>query len=399
VSSAATERGLDVVVVGAGIIGLAVAWRAAARGLTVAVVDPAPAQGASHVAAGMLAPVSEAHWGEEGLVPLMLDSAARWPAFAAELEAATGHAVDFAPSGTLVVGVDAGDVAVVDDLAQLHAGLGLEAARLRSRDCRDQEPLLAPGVRGGMLVPHDHRVDPRAVTAALQEALARAGVPVLAQEVLGLVRDRGRVTGVEVAAVGGALRSTARASRAAGTATISAATVVVAAGPATGALLGADGRAAPVRPVKGQLLVLRVRDEALALRRPVRGWAHGTPVYLVPRADGRVVVGATQEEQGFDTTVTAGAVHDLLRDASALVPSVLEHEVLEALAGLRPAAPDNAPVLGAVPGADGLVVATGHHRHGVLLAPATAEAVADVACGGALPAVAEPFAPDPGRWT
>lgn len=392
-------RGLDVVVVGAGIIGLSVAWRAAGRGLTVAVVDPEPGRGASNVAAGMLAPVSEAHWGEEALVPLMAESARRWPGFATELQAVSGTSVDFVASGTLVVGLDADDAAVVDDLAQLHAGLGLEATRLRSRDCRLEEPLLAPGTRAGMLVPGDHRVDPRAVMASLQAALAHAGVPVLPQEVLGLVRQRGRVTGVEVAAVGeGGRRSRSRASRAAGTATIAAATTVVAAGAATSALLGPDGMAAPVRPVKGQVVVLRARDATLALRRPVRGWAHGTPVYLVPRADGRVVVGATQEEQGFDTTVRAGAVHDLLRDASSLVPAVLEHELVEAIAGLRPATPDNAPVIGRVPDAEGLVVATGHHRHGVLLAPLTADVVAGLLTGDPAPVVVAPFAPGAGRW-
>ncbi|GAA0850900.1 glycine oxidase ThiO [Streptosporangium amethystogenes subsp. fukuiense] len=342
-------------VVGGGVIGLSVAWRAAGRGLKVAVADPAPASGASHAAAGMLAPVSEVTYTEEPLLRLGLASLERWPAFAAELADASGHDLDHRADGTLDVAFGSDDLAALDDLAAFVAKLGLSAERLTGRECRRLEPMLAPAVRGGMLAGGDAWVDPRKVTSALLTALERAGGTLVRARVAGLLTAAGAVTGVRLATGE----------------SVGAERVVLAAGAWSGSLPGMPPEALPpVRPVKGQ--IMRLRSPAPILRRCVRGVVHGSNVYLVPRGDGEVVLGATQEEMGFDTRVTAGGLWELLRDARELVPGVTELEVAEVVAGLRPGTPDNLPLVGPtiVPG---LHMATGHHRGGVLLAPLTAD--------------------------
>lgn len=370
----------DVVVVGGGLIGLACAWRAAQAGLQVTVVDPTPGTGASHVAAGMLAPVTEAAYGEEDHLALTIASARAWPAFAAELEAATGVALGYRAEGTLLVGFDTDDMAVLDDLQRFQTELGLEVTRLRARACRDREPLLSPRVRGGLATDEDHRVEPRRVVDALLHAVDGAGVTLLRDRVASIDQEAGRVTGVTLASG----------------AAIGTAAVVLAAGSWSAEVGGLPPELAPpVRPVKGQLLILRDPAGGAALSTTVRGIVRGRSVYLVPRDDGHVVVGATQEERGFDTTVTAGAVRELLTDAASIVPGVDEFELVEAIAGLRPATPDNRPLIGAS-ALEGLVFATGHHRGGVLLAPVTAAAVAAVLTGeepDPVVAVADPGRP------
>jgi glycine oxidase len=365
-----TRRSYDAVVVGAGLIGLACGWRAAQRGLSVAVLDRAEAgAGASGVAAGMLAPVTEADFGEEALLRLNLASRALWPDFAAELEERTEAGCGYAESGALVAAADRDDVEELRRLHEFQRSLGLEAEWLGPRECRALEPGLSPRVAGAILAPQDAHVDPRATLAALRSAFATAGGELLeGTEALELRRDGDRVTGVRTEA--GAL---------------SADTVVVAAGAWSAELVP---QAPPVRPVKGQILELRVRRGTRPPERIVR-----TPrCYLFARADGRAVLGATVEEQGFDTTVTADGVYRLLEAAWEVFPEIAEFELVAARAGLRPGSPDNSPMIG--PGAeDGLLWATGHHRNGVLLAPLTAGAVAEVLQGGALPDEAAPFSP------
>jgi glycine oxidase len=341
--------------------------------MAVTVVDPSPGRGASWAAAGMLAPVTEVHYGEQALLRLNLAAADRWPGFAAELEEAAGRRIGYRRCGTLTVARDTDDNAAIEDLYRFQLHCGLEVERLRGRDCRRLEPGLAPNVRGGVLAPGDHQVDNRAMAGALLTACERAGVRLLAERASGLRLDGERVTGVTVA----------------GGASLAAATVVLAAGCWSRELDGVPPELLPpVRPVKGQLLQLRGPADDPLCRRNVRG----LEVYVVPRADGRVVVGATVEEQGFDTRVTAGAVHDLLRAALELLPDVAELELVETVAGLRPGSPDNAPLLGPA-GVDGLVVATGHYRNGILLAPVTAETVAELLAGGRVPAAIAPFSP------
>lgn len=361
------REAFDVVVIGGGVIGLAIAWRAALRGLDVAVADPAPATGASYAAAGMLAPVSEVTYTEEPLLRLGLDSLARWPAFAAELSAAAGTDLDLRHDGTLDVAFSSDDMTALGELAAFLDKLGLAVERLTGRECRRLEPMLAPSVRGGLLVAGDAWVDPRRVSRALLAALRAAGVPLLRARVTEIDASGGEVRGVRLAAADGGER------------TVAAERVVLATGAWAGSIAGPPADVLPpVRPVKGQ--IMRLRSATPLLRHCVRGSVHGSPVYLVPRGDGELVLGATQEELGFDTSVTAGGLWELLRDARELVPGVTELKVVDAVAGLRPGTPDNLPVIGpsALPG---LYLATGHHRGGVLLCPFTADLVAGLLAG------------------
>lgn len=374
--------GSDVLVIGGGIIGLVTAWRAAQRGLRTAVVDPDPGGGAARVAAGMLAAVTELHYGEQMLLGLNVASAARYPDFAAELEAASGQDIGFRACGTLAVALDSDDRAHLRELHALQHRSGLQSEWLTGRECRRLEPMLAPGVRGGLRVDGDHQVDPRRLAAALLTACERTGVVFHRDraERLVVVRDRAAgavlATGTELAAD----------------------QIVLAAGSLSGRLAGLpDEVVPPVRPVKGQVLRLTVPAAyAPFLTRTVRAVVRGSHVYLVPRENGELVVGATSEEMGWDTTVTAGGVYELLRDAHELVPGITELPLTETRAGLRPASPDNAPLLGptALPG---LHLATGHHRNGVLLTPVTGDAMAELLTTGELPAVARPFTPGGSR--
>jgi glycine oxidase len=359
-------------VVGGGVIGLGIAWRAARSGLSVTVVDRSGGRGASWAAAGMLAPVTEVHYGERPLLGLNLAAAARWPGFAAEVEDATGRPVGYRPAGTLAVARDTDDNAALEDLYRFQLRCGLQVERLRSRECRQLEPGLAPGIRGGVLAPGDHQVDNRALVEALLVACQRADVRVVEGRVAELAVEGDRVTGV---VLGDGERLAAGAA-------------VLAAGCWSGGLGGVAAEVVPVRPVKGQLLYLRGPADQPLCHRNVRG----LEVYVVPRGDGRVVVGATVEEQGFDTRVTAGAVADLLRAALELLPDVAELELAETVVGLRPGSPDNAPMLGPA-GPEGLVVATGHYRNGILLTPVTADAIAELLATGRVPELVAPFTP------
>jgi len=374
-----TGQGSDVVVVGGGVIGLGVAWRCALRGAAVTVVDPEPGRGASWAAAGMLAPVTEVHYGEEALLTLNLAANERWPGFAAELAEHSGVDPGYVRCGTVVVARDRDDLAAIDDLFAFQQQLGLDVERLGRRDLRRLEPGLAPRVRGGLLVAGDHQVDNRALVRALLAAVERAGVRHRPVRATAVATTGDAVTGVELDD-GTRLRAD---------------TVVLAAGHASARLGGLPRDAVPpVRPVKGQLLHLRARA-GLAGGPVATRTVRGLDVYVVSRPDGRVVVGATMEEQGDDTTVTAGAIRTLLRDAAELLPGVDELAFVEPVAGLRPASPDNAPLLGPTT-VDGLVLATGHFRNGILLTPVTADGVAAVVCDGAVPDLLRPF--DPRRF-
>ena len=356
----------ELLVLGAGVIGLSCAWRAAQQGRRVTVLDPAPSSGASWVAGGMLAPVTEAWPGEEELLALGVEAVARWPAFAAELTEAAGRPAGLRTDGTIVVATGSGDRAELDALAAHLARLGRPVERLSGRELRRLEPGLGPDVRGGLSVPDDLAVDNRALLGALRTAAERLGVTFVATAAEVVLDDGARVVGVRC--VDGAERA--------------ADTVLVAAGAHSAGLHPALNGL--VRPVKGEILRLALRPGAFpAPRRTVRALVDGRPVYLVPRADG-LVLGATQSEVGFDTTVTVGGVRDLLRDAERILPGIAEYALVESAAGLRPGSPDNLPLIGAV-GPEGLLVATGHHRNGMLLAPVTADAVAALLRGDAVP--------------
>ena len=363
-------------IVGAGVIGLSCAWRAAEVGMAVTVLDPAPASGASWVAGGMLAPVTEAWPGEEELLELGEAAVQGWPTFAAELEAAAGQPAGLRTDGTIVAATGSGDRAELDSLAGFLARLGRDVERLSGRELRRLEPALGPDVRGGLSVPGDLAVDNRVLLAALRAAAERAGVRIVERAVRAVLDDGERVTGVRT-----------------DSGDVEAETVLVAAGAHSSALHPAlDGL---VRPVKGEILRIAHRPGAFPPpRRTVRALVDGRPVYAVPRDDGGLVIGATQAELGFDTEVTVGGVRDLLRDAERILPGIAEYALVESAAGLRPGSPDNLPLIGAI-GPEGLLVATGHHRNGMLLAPVTADAVLALLRGEPVPESAR--AADPAR--
>lgn len=370
------EQTSDVVVIGAGLIGLATAWRLAADGIQVTVCDPTPGTQTSSVAAGMLAPVTEVEYGEDDLLALNLASVAAWPAFAEELEALTGLPAGLNRTGTLSVAYDVDDAAALHRLADYQRRLGLEVEELTGREARKREPLLAAGVSSGVWVPTDHSVDNRQAVATLLRATELVGVNLIRQRVA-------RVLTAGTTAVGVQLEDGQ---------TVHASQIVAATGPWAAQLEGVPQELrAPVRPIKGEVLRLQVPEAYRpALHHTVRATARGFAVYLVPRPGGELVVGATTSELGYDTRVLAGGVFSLLRDARMVLPIIDELELVESIAGLRPATPDNAPILGPS-GLDGLLWATGHYRNGVLLTPITARVIADTVRTGTLPELAAPF--------
>ncbi|MBX3538750.1 MAG: glycine oxidase ThiO [Chelatococcus sp.] len=367
-----SARQNEVAIIGAGVIGLSIAWRLAQRGLPVTVFDKGEAgQGASHAAAGMLAACAEIEPSEERLLTLNRASQALWPAFATELEAASGLPVELRTEGTLMVALTADDAAKLRNHAELQGRLGLPVSWLSGRDLRRLEPALAPGVAGGVSSPEDHQVDNRKLAQALRVAALRAGVTLVENTPIeGLALKDGRVAGVTTAA---GLREAGR--------------VVLAAGPWSRGIPGLPAEARPaVRPVKGQMLALAMDPAAPLLRHVV--WAPG--VYLVPRLDGRLIVGATVEEKGFDTAITAGGLLSLLHSAWRALPGIEELPVLETWVGHRPGSRDDAPIFGAGP-VEGLVYATGHHRNGILLTPITAKLISDFILSGKMDPMGEPF--------
>lgn len=372
---------VDVAVVGCGIIGAAAAWRLSQLGLTVTCFDPAPGDGATHAAAGMLADVTEAEFGEDHLTAMNVEAARVWPAFALELAAAAGGAdLAFRQSGTLTVAYDSGDRQQLHRLLALRRGLGLPIEEITVDDARGLEPLLGPRIAAATWTPDEHQVDPRRVHAALLSVLAQRGVAVVRRRVAELsLTPSGRVDGVidergERHPAGSVLLAAGWASR-----------------DVTRALPGLS--AVSTRPVKGQVLRLDASAQpGFALSRVVRGFVQARPVYLVPRTGGEVVVGATSEEQPDDRRVTAGGAFAVLRDARALVPGIDELPLTDLTARARPGSPDNLPLIGDS-GIPGLVLATGHYRNGILLAPLTATALAARYGAGTVPewaAVADP---------
>ena len=357
-------RTYDAVIVGGGVIGLCSAWRLAQRGARVAVLERGePPAGATRVAAGMLAPVGELTFGEPELLELTLAASELYPGFVAELEQASAMPTGYEAPGALHVALDRDEAAELRRVHGLQHSLGLDAEWLPPRGCRRLEPGLTPSLGGGVHAPGEGSIDPRALTAALLAAVAAEGAEVRSgTEVRGALLEGARIVGVRTAA-GEELRASS---------------VVLACGAWSGQAEWLPPNARPpVRPVKGQIVELRTIDGS----RPCERILASERVYLVPRPRaGRLIVGATVEERGFDTTVTAGGVHELLREAYRLLPEVAEMELVEAMAGLRPGTPDNLPIVG--PGSlEGLILATGHYRNGILLAPLAAARVVEALDG------------------
>ncbi|MCG5243000.1 glycine oxidase ThiO [Azospirillum doebereinerae] len=365
----------SVAILGAGCIGLSVAWRLAAAGCSVDVFDPGEAgRGATHAAGGMLAACVETEPGEESLLPLTRASQALWPGFAQELEEASGLSVDLRTEGTMVIALTADDAAKVRFLHGFQRDLGLPVEWLGGAEVRRREPYLQPGVAGALFCREDHQVDNRKLAAALIRAARAAGARIHERcDRPTLVTAQGRAAGVRV-----------------GDVTVSADRVVLAAGAWSGGVEGLPPVAKPpVRPVKGQMLCLRM-DARLPLLRHVV-WTPGT--YLIPRLDGRLLIGATTEERGFDDRLTAGGQFALLEGAWRALPGIAELPIEESWAGFRPGSRDDAPILGES-AVEGLIHATGHHRNGVLLTPVTADGIARLVLTGETDPVMRPFAAD-----
>ncbi|MFZ6030508.1 MAG: glycine oxidase ThiO [Chloroflexota bacterium] len=361
-----------VVIVGAGIAGLAIGWYLARAGCPVTVLDRAEAgRAATWAAAGMLAPHAEAKPGDEGLLGLLLASHAAWAGFAHALEAASGMYVDYRTGGTLMVANGPDDGNWLKFHHRLQCRLGLDVQELSGYQARQREPHLAPTVTAALFCPLDGQVDNRKVALALRGAFLSAG---------GLLREHSPVDEVLIAE--GRVRGVRLKDE-----QIAAETVILAAGAWSRNLGGLPAALRPpIRPIKGQMLALQMPPAAPLIEHVV--W--GPEVYLVPRVDGRLLVGATVEEQGFDVQTTAGGLYGLLRGAREVLPGIDDLPVVETWAGLRPGSRDNAPILGDT-SVRGLVMATGHYRNGILLAPLTAQAISRLVLEGTVMEEMKPF--------
>ncbi|HKK31074.1 MAG TPA: glycine oxidase ThiO [Alphaproteobacteria bacterium] len=364
-----------ILIIGGGVNGLGIAWRLAEAGCKVSVYDSGPigpgTRGATWAAGGMLAAGVEAEPGEEALTTLCLDSQQRWPAFREQLESLTGISVGYRDEGTMVVATNRDEAAALRHHYDYQVKLGIGLEWLTPFDARRREPHLGRNITAAVYSPGDHQVENRDLLRALVRATELRGVALYPDTpVEALETAAGRATGVRV---GGEL--------------IEADAVVHATGAWAGSLQGMPPEAKPpVRPLKGQMLAVQMDPAAPILSHVV--WAPTT--YLIPRLDGRLLIGATVEERGFDETITAGGLLSLLDTAWRALPTIEELPVVETWVGFRPTSRDDAPIFGPTP-VEGLYLATGHHRNGILLAPLTADAVSQAILNGSMPAIAEPF--------
>ena len=368
---------VDVAVVGAGVIGLSIGWRLARRGLSVAVVDAGPAGGGTSAAAtGMLAASAEHEPGGGPLLELARESLALWPALRREVEAESGLSIDYRDEGTLIVAVGRDEVERLRFRHKMQRDAGLDARWLSGAAVLDLEPGLRPNIAAGILCPGDHQVDPGSTLQALKAAfLGQGGHLAESTRVERLEMEGGRVTGIATSA-----------------GICHAGTVVVASGAAiaSGSLLPIGIRV-PVRPLKGQSMALRGRSafgRPAAL--PVDHVIWTSEIHIAPKADGRMIVGATMEEAGFDASVTAGGLYALLEGVRRVLPGAEDMAVEAVWAGFRPTSEDDAPILGGT-AVRGLLLAAGHHRNGYLLAPVTARAIEDLVVDGAVRGAAAGF--------
>jgi len=363
----------DVLIVGGGTIGLGIGFELARRGTPVTIFERDRAgRGTSYQAAGMLAPDAEIEFEERELYEFNRESLRRWPDFAERVENASGQSVDYRDEGTLIVADDRDAAEALERLYEFQKEQGLDVEWLTGEEAREIEPFIAPRLSAAVFAPSDHQVDNRRLVDALRTAFVAEG---------GTLHEDTPVEAVVPDADTPAVR-TAGGERIIGT------RIVVAAGVWSRELDGLTPEATPpVRPVKGQMIQMR-RKRPFDLQHVVRG----PEAYLAPKSDGRVVMGATSEEMGFDTTVTAGGLYDLLEGGWEVVPGIRDLPVDETWAGLRPATRDHAPLLGET-AAPGILMATGHYRHGILLTPITAEEIARLIRTGETSDWLQPFSP------
>jgi glycine oxidase len=347
---------MKVAIVGGGLAGLVTAWRVGQAGCAVSVIDPAPGSGASSVAGGMLAPISEAWFGEEDRLALDLISLSLWKDFARDLEADSGLEIGFRTEGTIQFAFNQDDLRALARTREFQRSLGLDVAELSGAQVRELEPMISPNVLGATLVKSDYSVDNRALVVALVAACKANGVRFVDRQLIPANR------------------------------------IVIAAGAWSSQILG--GESLGVRPIMGEILRVAPRDGApQTITHTIRGSVRGIPVYLVPRHNGEIVIGATELETGFGVEPTAGGIFQLLRDAREVFPYLAEMKIAEIMAGLRPGSPDNAPLMGPIADSTGLYAATGHYRNGVLLTPATGDVMRAYITDGEVPEYAKRFTP------
>ena len=359
------------VIVGGGVIGLSCAFELARRGADVTVLErETPGFGASTVAAGMLTPSFEVELTPQSLVELQLDSLRRYPQFVRDIEAAGGQSCGYRDEGTLWVSRHRDDELELDHILKIQQQRGLPAHRLTGRELRRIEPYVSPRAVGGLLVESDHQVDSRKLVPALHAACEAVGVEIRSHTAVRTIDQRGG--GLELTLEHDDETSTMRADQ-----------VLLAAG-----VWLEDGLVTPLpqvgmRPVKGQIVHLRGQPLADRVLR-------NSDIYIVPRAGGELLLGATEEEQGFDLQPTAGGTLDLLRFAFEVLPGIYDLQLTEIDVGLRPAFSDHMPALGPT-SADGVYIAAGHYRGGILLAPSTAYWIAKAMLSSQAPDELAPF--------
>lgn len=375
VGAASTKEGgagdtsSSVVIAGAGIIGLATAWRLLHQGFDVTVLDDQPVSGATFAAAGMLAPVAEVVWDQPTLYPLMVESGKLYREFAQAIAEESGQDVGYIENSTFVCAGDAADRQTLSELVELQHDMGMEINRITATEARRAEPALGPGCVCAVDIPGDHQVNPRLLADALLTILGDRVIRTRAEEVIYASGTSDHADPRQAIGLRGADGNDYFADE-----------VILAAGLNTADIAGLpENLNLPLRPVYGDVLRLRVPERLQPLvARTIRGVVQGRPVYIVPRADGTVVLGATSREDDL-TGVSAEGVHQLLRDAYRLVPGILDCEIYEMTARARPGSPDDVPMIGRV--APGLTVSTGYFRHGILLTAIGSKLTADVVAG------------------
>ncbi len=348
-----------ILIIGGGVIGLGIGWQLAKAGASVSIYEQAEAgRAASWAAAGMLAPLAEAHTEEPELLKLGCQSLALYPQWVQELEADAGMSIGYRVEGTLIVGLEPDDTHQLRHLHTSQQDLGLDVEWLTGRAAREIEPALSPRVTAAIRCESDHQVDNRLMVKALQRAYQRCGGALHENNAVETIQiENGIATGIKT-------RDNEKHNGD---------VIVLSAGCESAQIQGLpDDVRPPVRPVKGQMLALQM-ESGITVKNVIRTVRarYPTSVYLVPRTDGRLIVGATSEEMGFDTRLTAGGVFELLRGAWEAVPGIYELPLLETWTGLRPGSRDNAPILGKT-SIENLIYATGHYRNGILLTPITA---------------------------
>ncbi|MCH8885544.1 MAG: glycine oxidase ThiO [SAR324 cluster bacterium] len=359
-------------IIGGGVIGLAIGWKLLLRGEPVTLLEKGDTgREASWAAAGMLAPVGEVHFQEDQNLRLGMESMRRYPAFVEALESDAGMKVDYRREGGLSVSLHPDDTAELRHRFEYQQALELPVRWLRGGEAQEMEPALSPNVVAAVYSPDDHQVDNRKLVEALKAAFLKAG---------GALHEQTPVERL-------VLHENGAPSVLAGNREWRHQRLLLTAGSWSGMIPGLDGALRPwVRPVKGQILAIQAGPETL--RHNIR-----TPdVYIVPRLDGRLIVGATVEEMGFDRTLTVGGIFELVRGAWRAIPAVYEMPLAETWCGFRPGSRDNAPIIGETE-IPAFFIATGHYRNGILNTPVTAEVMSEIMLGGQPPEFLAPFSP------